>query len=207
MEDAMGEKSSTPLPMLTKPTYRVDISNNIFNYDCGLCVLLSFSFAACLPPSQPAIHLRRCHSFLPYGGMPSRPRSVAHEGAQRPQGPSIALPHRDQVHGKGRHLAQSDLRHARDLHRSDPVPVRPSLLSFRTAELTASQAVQPPCPVQSSLFSFRIPPPRTRWTTPLGEIAQCLSDAATGAVPAIRRLSRGSKEVRFLSLSGLARRC
>lgn len=25
-----------PLPKLTKPTYRVDISTNIFNYDCGL---------------------------------------------------------------------------------------------------------------------------------------------------------------------------
>lgn len=24
-----------PLPMLTTPTYRVDLSNNIFNYDCG----------------------------------------------------------------------------------------------------------------------------------------------------------------------------
>jgi hypothetical protein len=25
-----------PLPMLTSPTYRVDISDRIFNYDCGL---------------------------------------------------------------------------------------------------------------------------------------------------------------------------
>lgn len=25
-----------PLPMLTNPTYRVDSSTNIFNYDCGL---------------------------------------------------------------------------------------------------------------------------------------------------------------------------
>lgn len=44
MKDAMGEKESTPpLPILTKPTYRVDISNNIFNYDCGLRVLVSSS--------------------------------------------------------------------------------------------------------------------------------------------------------------------
>jgi hypothetical protein len=28
--------STEPLPMLTKPTYRVDTSTNIFNYDCGL---------------------------------------------------------------------------------------------------------------------------------------------------------------------------
>lgn len=27
-----------PLPMLCEPTYRVDASNNIFNYDCGLYV-------------------------------------------------------------------------------------------------------------------------------------------------------------------------
>lgn len=31
LKDLLAE----PLPLLTTPTYRVDISNNIFNYDCG----------------------------------------------------------------------------------------------------------------------------------------------------------------------------
>lgn len=63
------------------------------------------------------------------------------------------------------------------------------------------QAIQPRCPVQSSLRGVRIQPPRTRWSTALGEIAQCLPHAARGAVPAFRGLPRGSEEVRFSSLS------
>ena len=33
----VDSKVGSPFPMLTKPTYRVDDSVKIFNYDCGLC--------------------------------------------------------------------------------------------------------------------------------------------------------------------------
>jgi hypothetical protein len=34
-ESLTFNKVKSPLPILTTPTYRVDLSNNIFNYDCG----------------------------------------------------------------------------------------------------------------------------------------------------------------------------